>query len=143
MKAVAVRHPASLSSLSVEDRPEPEVVAGMVKVKWRALFLNFHDYAVVSGMMPADDKRIPVSDGAGEIVAVGEVVTEWAVGDKVISRFFPDWDDGDPTPENTRRLAGDSVDGCAVEYGLWPPGCLTRMPRDIRGRKLRPCPARP
>ena len=76
MKAAVVHLPASLKSLAIENRPEPQVVPGCVKIRWHALSLNFHDYAVVSGMMAVADGRIPVSDGAGEIVAVGEGVTE-------------------------------------------------------------------
>ena len=128
MKAVIVHHPATLHSLSIEDREEPQVRPGHVKVRWRALSLNFHDYAVASGMMPADDGRIPVSDGAGEIVAVGTGVTEWTVGDKVMSLFFPEWLDGEPTAENMRVIAGDTVDGCAVEFGIYRPDALTRIP---------------
>lgn len=128
MKAAVIHLPARLDSFAIEDREEPVVFAGLVKVRWHALSLNFHDYAVVSGMMPVNEGRIPVSDGAGEIVAVGPDVTEWAVGDKVMSLFFPDWVDGDPTTEAIGAINGDSVDGCAVEYGLYRPEVLTRIP---------------
>jgi NADPH:quinone reductase-like Zn-dependent oxidoreductase len=128
MKAAVVHLPATLESFAIEDREESAVAAGMVKVRWHALSLNFHDYAVVSGMMPVCEGRIPVSDGAGEIVAVGPDVTEWSVGDRVMSLFFPEWTDGYPTAEGMGAIAGDSVDGCAVEYGLYRPGALTRIP---------------
>lgn len=128
MKAAVIHLPATLDSLTIEAREEPLVVAGLVKVRWHALSLNFHDYAVVSGMMPVVDGRIPVSDGAGEIVGVGAGVTEWAIGDKVMSLFFPEWTDGDPTAQATTAIFGDFVDGCAVEYGLYKPEALTRMP---------------
>lgn len=128
MKAAIVNLPATLDSLVIEERAEPQVKPGWVKVRWHALSLNFHDYAVVSGMMLTDDRRIPVSDGAGEIVAVGDGVSDWVVGDKVMSLFFPDWTDGDPDAVTTKAIGGDTVDGCAVEYGVYRPEALTRIP---------------
>lgn len=128
MKAAVVRLPASLDTLLIEEKVEPEILPGFVKVRWHALSLNFHDYAVASGLMPTDDGRIPISDGAGEIVAVGEGVTEWAVGDKVMSLFFPQWIDGEPNAAAMQLIGGDTVDGCAAEYSLCGPDALTRIP---------------
>ncbi len=130
MKAAAIHLPASLESLAIEERPEPLVEAGKVKVRWHALSLNFHDYAVAAGLMPTAEGRIPISDGAGEIVEVGSGVSEWKRGDKVMSLFFPDWQDGTPTYETTRRLGGDSADGCAVEFSVVAPETLTLMPKN-------------
>ena len=79
MKAVKVRNPASLDSLEVVDIDAPgEPGPGEVRVKLHASSLNFHDYAVVAGMIPTDDGRIPLSDGAGEVEAVGD-----AAGDHI------------------------------------------------------------
>lgn len=129
MKAAKVRLPATLESLSIEQMPEPAVEPGKVKVRWHALSLNFHDYAVAAGLMPTCEGRVPISDGAGEVVEVGSGVTAWKRGDRVLSLFFPDWQDGPPTAETTRRLGGDSTDGCAVEYSVVDPATLTPMPR--------------
>ena len=71
MRAATVNLPASLESLVIDERPEPTIEPGKVKVRWHALSLNFHDYAIVGGMLPTADGRIPISDGAGEIVEVG------------------------------------------------------------------------
>lgn len=128
MRTARIRLPASLDSLSIEQGPEPLTVAGKVKVRWHALSLNFHDYAVAAGLLPTADGRIPMSDGAGEIVEVGAGVAEWQVGDRVMSLFFPDWLDGEPTAATTARLGGDSTDGCATEFSLVDPKALTRMP---------------
>ncbi|WP_051472064.1 zinc-dependent alcohol dehydrogenase family protein [Patulibacter minatonensis] len=120
--------PPTLESLVVETGEEPSVGPGQIKVRWRALSLNFHDYAVAAGLMPADGGRIPVSDGAGEVLEVGDGVTAWKPGDHVMSTFFPDWIDGEPTLETTTRVLGDSVDGCAAEVSVLPEGWVTRMP---------------
>ena len=69
---------------------------GEISVRVRASSLNFHDYSSVSGAMAPYEIRIPMSDGAGEVIAVGAGVNEFAVGDHVVSTFFPDWIDGKP-----------------------------------------------
>lgn len=130
MRAAVVHLPASLESLAIEQRLEPSVAPGKVKVRWHALSLNFHDYAVAAGLMPTSDGRIPISDGAGEIVDVGQGVKNWKAGDKVMSLFFPDWHEGAPTAETTRRLGGDSTDGCAVEFSVVDPATLTPIPQN-------------
>jgi len=58
-------------------------------VRIRASSLNFHDDLVVLGKIPCADGRIPMSDGAGEVIAVGDDVDEFKVGDTVVSTFGP------------------------------------------------------
>jgi NADPH:quinone reductase-like Zn-dependent oxidoreductase len=129
MKVACVRNPASLASLSIGTRPDPTPAAGEILVRVRASSLNFHDYAVVSGVLPVSDGRIPMSDGAGEVVALGAGVTRFAVGDKVMSTFFPNWSGGPVSAERTRGVPGDHVDGFAAEYVALPATAFTRMPR--------------
>jgi NADPH:quinone reductase-like Zn-dependent oxidoreductase len=128
MKVIQVPQPASLDSLKVVECDQPEPSAGQVLVRIRASSLNYHDYAVVTGMMPADDGRIPMSDGAGEVVAVGEGVTAFSLGDKVMSTFFPDWPAGPVSAERTLGIPGDHIDGFAAEYVCMPVSAFTRMP---------------
>lgn len=128
MKAIEVKQPGGLENLVVTDRPRPEPGPYDVLVRWRATSLNYHDLSVALGRIPTEDGRIPMSDGAGEVVAVGTGVTRWQVGDKVMSQFFPDWQDGLPTRHNTVRMAGDRIDGCAVEYAAVSEQSVTRIP---------------
>jgi NADPH:quinone reductase-like Zn-dependent oxidoreductase len=60
--------------------------------------------------------RIPVSDGAGEVAAVGEGVTAWKVGDRVVGIFMQNWIDGPPTAEKSRGALGGDIDGMLAEY---------------------------
>ena len=89
MQVAAIQKPGGLDKIRIEDRPDPVAKAGEILVRVRASSLNYHDLAVVSGMIPNEDGRIPMSDGAGEVVALGAGVTQFQVGDKVLSLFFP------------------------------------------------------
>ncbi|MEL7025109.1 MAG: NAD(P)-dependent alcohol dehydrogenase [Pseudomonadota bacterium] len=104
--------------------PEP----GQVQVRWKATSLNFHDYLVAIGQIPVAGDRVPMSDGAGEVVAVGEGVTRWSVGDRVMSTFFPLWQTGDPALENMWQVAGETVDGFAIDASNVGADTLTRVP---------------
>ncbi|KFE53978.1 zinc-dependent alcohol dehydrogenase family protein [Pseudomonas syringae] len=88
---------------------------GEISVRLRANSLNYHDFAVVSGMWGPSEARIPMADGAGEVIAVGEGVSEFKVGDSVVSTFFPDWIDGTPLVEGFVSVPGDGIDGYARE----------------------------
>ena len=67
--------------------------AGEVLVKVRATSLNFRDYAIINGWfpVPVPRGRVPLSDGAGEIEAIGAGVSRFKVGDRVANSFFPNW----------------------------------------------------
>lgn len=89
--------------------------AGEITVRLHANSLNYHDFAVVSGMWGPSESRIPMADGAGVVTAVGQGVTEFKLGDAVVSTFFPDWNDGVPLVEGFATVPGDGIDGYARE----------------------------
>lgn len=103
--------------------------ADEITVRIRASSLNYHDLGVVSGATPPSERRIPMSDGAGEVIAVGEGVDEFAVGDAVVSTFFPDWLDGHPQRAGFGRTPGDGIDGFAREQVTLPATTFTRAPQ--------------
>ena len=80
-------------------------------VRIRASSLNPHDDYVLRGVIPAADGRIPLSDGAGEVLALGDGVTELKVGDAVVSTFWPYWFAGEMTSDIRRDIPGETVDG--------------------------------
>lgn len=129
MKVAAVKAPGGLDKILIETRAEPVAGPGQLLVRVRASSLNFHDFAVVAGMIPTPDGRIPMSDGAGEVVAVGEGVTAFKVGDQVLSVFFPNWPAGGPALERLVGVPGDHVDGFAAEYVAMPASAFTRLPK--------------
>ena len=129
MKVAAVKKPGGLGNLVIEDRADPKPKAGEVLVRVRASSLNYHDFIVVLGGIPAPDGRIPMSDGAGEVVAVGEGVTKWKAGDKVISLFFPNWQSGQVEAAGFQSVPGDGADGFGCELYAGPETAFTRMPK--------------
>ena len=128
MKAIEVNG-GGLDKLKVMDRPKPTPQAGQVTVRWHATSLNFHDYLVAIGGIPVPAERIPMSDGAGEIIALGEGVTSWNIGDKVMSLFFPNWIDGPATYRKMKAISGETVDGFITEMSCISANSLTRIPK--------------
>ena len=118
MRVVQVKTPGGLDHLTLAEQEVGEPGPGEIRVRWHASSLNYHDLLVANGGLPVSDGRIPMSDGAGEIVAIGAGVTRWQTGDKVMSLFFPDWQEGRHRSERTRAITGDSIDGCAREYAV-------------------------
>jgi NADPH:quinone reductase-like Zn-dependent oxidoreductase len=128
MKVAAVKKPGGLDKLVIEERPDPTPGPGQVLVRVRASSLNYHDFVVVLGGIPTPDGRIPMSDGACEVVALGEGVTKWKVGDKVLSLFFPGWQSGQIEAAGFQSVPGDGADGFGAELVAAPETAFTRMP---------------
>ena len=129
MKAIQLRAPGGLDQLQRVDLPDPGAPGpGQIRVRIHASSLNFHDLGVVSGQMPTADGRIPLSDGAGVVEAIGEGVQDFAVGDRVVSTFFPEWLDGEPTAAGSAAVPGDGVDGFAAEWAVRPATAFTHAP---------------
>lgn len=131
MKAIALRQPAALENLQRVDLADPGAPAqGEIRVRIHASSLNYHDLGVATGRLPAADGRIPMADGAGVVEAIGAGVTEFAIGDSVVSTFFPYWLDGGPTVADFKTTPGDGVDGYAREIVVRPAHWFTPAPRN-------------
>ena len=128
-RALIVQPGGGFDRVGFGDRPVPEPGPGEITVRLRASSLNYHDYAVVSGMWGPGEPRIPMSDGAGAVEAVGPGPAEFAVGDPVVSTFFPTWLAGTPQVEGFATVPGDGVDGYARERVTAPSTAFTRAPR--------------
>ena len=107
-----------IDSLEFVERPTPLPEPGEVLVKVRAISFNYRDLLVVKGLYNPKMKlpRIPCSDGAGEVVAVGKGVTAWKPGDRVAGIFMQNWLDGPPSAIKSRRALGGDIDGMLAEY---------------------------
>lgn len=128
MKVAAVKKPGGLENLMIEERPDPVAGPGEILVRIHASSLNYHDFAVAKGWLKTGDGRIPMSDGAGEVVALGEGASKFKVGDKVVSLFFPDWQSGLTAPLGFAQVPGDGADGFAAEHVAMAETAFTPMP---------------
>jgi len=128
MRLIRLRAPAGLENLKLVEEDPPEPRPGELLVRIRACSLNFHDYMVALGKKPCADGRIPLSDGAGEVIALGDGVDAFKVGDAVVSTYWPYWLGGKPTPAIKRGELGDDVDGYAREYVCMPSHAFTKAP---------------
>ena len=115
-RAIILQTGGGYQNVTVGVREAAAPAAGEITVRLYANALNYHDFAVVSGMWGPTEPRIPMADGAGEVVAVGAGVTEFKVGDAVVSTFFPTWQSGEPLVEGFATVPGDGIDGYAREY---------------------------
>jgi NADPH:quinone reductase-like Zn-dependent oxidoreductase len=132
VKAIRVRHPAGIDRLVLDEVPQaPPPGPGEIKVRIRAASLNFRDALVVKGVFPAEDGRIPLSDAAGEVLQVGEGVTDFTRGDHVVSTFHPNWQDGDIDRARLINSPGGPVDGYACEEATRPVSHFTRAPAGL------------
>lgn len=129
MKSIVLEEPGNLDSLVTKPVEPREPSAGEIRIRNHANSLNFHDYAVVKGMLGDKSGLIPLSDGAGVVESVGDGVKDFKPGDHVMSCFFPNWEDGAPTADKIRSaVPGDHVDGFASESVTMPEQFFTRMP---------------
>ena len=133
MRAWEIQDTFGIDSLSITEKPEPEPGPGQVAVRVRAVSLNYRDLQVVKGQydpkMPLP--RIPFSDGAGEVVAVGEGVTRMEVGDRVAGIFMQEWVEGGITPEKAASALGGRIDGMLREYAVLDESGLVSVPEHL------------
>jgi NADPH:quinone reductase-like Zn-dependent oxidoreductase len=131
--------------LNQEERREPVPGPGEVVVRIKAASLNYRDLMIVTGRYPRGARYplVPLSDGAGEIAAIGSGVTSWRVGDRVATSFFAGWVDGPQTPERSATALGGALDGVLAEAIALPEGGVVRTPEhmsDVEAATL-PCAA--
>ena len=131
MRAIKLTKPGGLDNLKLAEIEPTEPQCGEIRIRNHASSLNFHDYVVALGLIAVDEGRIPMSDGAGVVEAVGAGVTEFQPGDKVMSCFFPHWADG--RADSMAKLGGvpgDNVDGFAAETVTMSASAFTHIPAD-------------
>ncbi|MGQ7862971.1 zinc-dependent alcohol dehydrogenase family protein [Pseudomonas yamanorum] len=122
-----------LHTLRLADVPRPIAKAGEVLVRVEAVSLNYRDGEVVENSMGADltFPFTPASDMAGTVVAVGEGVTRFKVGDKVLSTFFAGWIDGAPLSWSEAPPQGGPLPGMLAEYVATPAEWCAHAPLSL------------
>ena len=117
MKAWEIQGGFGLDKLTLAERPDPRPGPGQVLIRVRAVSLNYRDLLTVGGQYNPKQKLplIPCSDGAGEVVEVGDGVTRVKPGDRVCGIFAQRWIAGEPTREKLRSTLGGPFDGMLAE----------------------------
>jgi NADPH:quinone reductase-like Zn-dependent oxidoreductase len=133
VKLFEIRGGFGLDHLAAAERPDPAPGPREVLVRLRAASINYRDLLTVEGKynprmaLP----RVPLSDGAGEIAAVGAEVAVWKAGDRVVLPFMPAWREGALTREKASSALGGDVDGVLREFIAVPAGCLLPVPAHL------------
>src|SRR6266566_9670323 len=113
MKAWEIRSGFGIDNLTLADRPDPSPGPQQIVVRMKAWSLNYRDLLVVTGAYNPRMKLplVPLSDGAGEVVAVGPGVTRFKPGDRVAGCFMQRWAGGALTDEKAKSALGGAIDG--------------------------------
>jgi NADPH:quinone reductase-like Zn-dependent oxidoreductase len=130
MKAFEIKTYGDPGELSLVDRPNLSPAAGQVLVGIRAVSLNYRDLVVARGEYDRKPQigRIPCSDGAGEVVAVGAEVSQFKPGDRVAGCFFQTWMGGRFKAEYHRSALGGAIDGVLAEEVVFDRDGLIHLP---------------
>jgi len=131
MKAYEIQNDKpGLDALTLVERPQPQPKAGQVLVKIKAASLNYRDLLVAKGAYGAKSLKpiVPLSDAAGEVVAVGEGVTRVRVGDRVAGIFMQTFISGELTPEKANSALGGAIDGVLAEYVVFDEQGVVKIP---------------
>ena len=133
MKAWRFTKAFGLENLECIALPAPEPGPGQAVVRVRACSLNYRDLVVSKGGYGRAVKPplIPLSDGAGEVVAVGEGVTRVKPGDRVAAIFMQGWLDGAPDDAKAASALGGSINGMLAEQVCLNAEGLVRVPEHL------------
>ena len=133
MKAYQLQAIQSLDSVIRVERDVPEPRAGEVLIRVRACSLNFRDTLVARGAYggPPPAGLVPLSDGAGEVVAIGAGVTRVAVGDRVAGIFMQRWLAGEITSEGATSALGGAIDGMLAEHVVLSQDGVVKIPSHL------------
>ena len=132
MRSVEIRE-FGLENRVVQEGERPEPGPGDVVVQVRAASINYRDFLIAQGFynpnMPLP--RIPLSDGAGHVLSVGEGVTGVEAGDRVTSLFWQNWADGPATPGQRSISTGCEAQGMLSEFAVLPETAVVAAPTSL------------
>src|SRR5271170_926146 len=122
-----------LDHLEQVELPTLQIAPGMVLIRVHAVSLNYRDLMVVKGTYNPKMTlpRVPCSDGAGEVVAIGDEVDRVKVGDRVCGIFMQRWLDGPLTAERSKAALGGDIDGMLAEYSLLGQDGVVHFPKHL------------
>ncbi|SEC29430.1 zinc-dependent alcohol dehydrogenase family protein [Terriglobus roseus] len=132
-KALRLSGDTGIDALTFDTYDVPVPGPQEVLVRMRAVSLNQRDLMIAEGRYGAtlEEPRILGSDGAGDVVAVGNDVTAFKPGDRVVAGFFRDWIDGELTFDASGTALGGGIDGTLTTNMLMPEHALVRIPEAL------------
>jgi NADPH:quinone reductase-like Zn-dependent oxidoreductase len=130
MKCIEIVATTGIDGLRLAEHPTPRIGPRQVLVRIRAASLNYRDVMILSGayVRGVNLPRIPLSDGAGEVVEVGSEVTRVKAGDRVCGTFFQHWVTGPVFPQIQETALGGTAEGVLTEYALLEAEGVVRFP---------------
>lgn len=132
MKAFEIRDKFGIEALALVERPLPKPGPKQVLVKMRSMSLNYRDLLVVKGLYPnLKLPLIPLSDGAGEVVEIGEGAARVKPGDRVAGIFRQKWITGSLERGNARSALGGDLNGVLSEHVLFDEEGLVPVPEHL------------
>lgn len=137
MRVYEIAGTSGLNGLQLVHHPEPECGPNGVLVDMRAWSLNYRDLSMLRGGYLRNDKvktnppLVPLSDGAGQVIAVGPGVTRFKIGDRVAANFFQTWVDGDLRDEQISSALGGAIDGVLAERCVFSENGLVAIPAHL------------
>ena len=133
MKSFELHETAGIDSLTLVERPEPKPGFQQVRIRVRAVSLNYRDLLVARGGYGRAVKLplVPLSDGAGEVAEVGGGATRFKVGDRVAGTFFQTWIAGELTDAQAKAALGGGVDGMLAESVVLDENGVVHFPEHL------------
>ncbi|MGH9632275.1 MAG: zinc-dependent alcohol dehydrogenase family protein, partial [Bryobacteraceae bacterium] len=130
MKLYEIQEPGKIDSLVETTRPDPVPGPGQALVKVKAVSLNYRDLLMAKGGYGRNVPLplVPLSDGAGEVAAVGPGVARVKAGDRVAGIFMQAWIAGELTEAKARSAMGGAIDGMFAEQVVLSEEGLVRIP---------------
>ncbi|PBB28357.1 MULTISPECIES: NAD(P)-dependent alcohol dehydrogenase [unclassified Mesorhizobium] len=136
MRSYRLEGSGGTECLVMRDEPQPQPKPHEIVVRVRAASLNRRDTMILNGTYPLQPRQgvVPLSDGAGDVVAIGDAVTRFAVGDRVTGSYFARWIDGRINAGLIDQL-GCTLDGMLAEYAVLDEQWAARLPDHLEWRE--------
>ncbi len=133
MKLYCIDKDFGIDQLKLVEKDVPKPGFGQVLVRVKAASLNYRDLLVIGGNYSRNlpFPLIPLSDGAGEVVEVGDGVSRWKTGDRVASTFFQEWLSGKMTESAGKKALGGFVNGVLAEHVAFNEDALVAIPEHL------------
>ena len=133
MKVMALQDGRGAGRLRLVERPMPEPRRQEILIRVKATALNYRDVEIANGTYHTafEPPLVPLSDGVGEVVAIGEEVTRFKIGDRVCSTFWQRWIGGSFRMAEPAYQLGGPIDGLLAEYAVLDEQAAVLAPRNL------------